>query len=104
MPPATVARSQASEPFSTKGRTSSRSTVTPRSAQPRSAPRIAAGIGQLLRPVEVPRGHGVVGGLAGGALGAVISPGGSGLLGAILGGAGGAALGKSVDRNNVRCR
>lgn len=46
----------------------------------------------------------IVGGLAGGALGAVISPGGSGLLGAILGGAGGAALGKSVDRNNVRCR
>ena len=46
MPPATVASSQASEPFSTKGRTSSRSTVTPRTAQPSSAPRIAAGIGQ----------------------------------------------------------
>lgn len=46
----------------------------------------------------------IVGGLAGGALGAVISPGGSGLLGALLGGAAGAAVGKSVDRNNVRCR
>ncbi|KQT32899.1 hypothetical protein ASG29_08785 [Sphingomonas sp. Leaf412] len=46
----------------------------------------------------------IVGGLAGGALGSIISPGGSGLLGALLGGAGGAALGQSVDRNNVRCR
>lgn len=46
----------------------------------------------------------IVGGLAGGALGSVISPGGSGLLGALLGGAGGAALGQSIDRNNVRCR
>ena len=46
----------------------------------------------------------IVGGLAGGALGAAIAPGNSGLLGALLGGVGGAALGQSVDRNNVRCR
>ncbi|WP_294352266.1 hypothetical protein [uncultured Sphingomonas sp.] len=46
----------------------------------------------------------IVGGLAGGALGAAIAPGGSGLLGALIGGAGGAALGQSVDKNNVRCR
>jgi hypothetical protein len=46
----------------------------------------------------------IVGGIAGGALGAAISPGGSGLLGALLGGAAGAAVGNSVDRNNVRCR
>ena len=51
----------------------------------------------------------IVGGIAGGALGAAIAPGGSGLLGALIGGAGGALLGKSVDkgnvdRNNVRCR
>lgn len=48
----------------------------------------------------------IVGGLAGGALGAAISPGGSGLLGALIGGAGGAALGQSIDRGGggVRCR
>lgn len=47
----------------------------------------------------------IVGGLAGGTLGAAIAPGGSALLGALIGGAGGAALGKSVDsNNNVRCR
>lgn len=49
----------------------------------------------------------IVGGLAGGALGAVIAPGNSGVLGALLGGAAGAAVGQSVDRNNtnnVRCR
>ena len=51
----------------------------------------------------------IVGGIAGGVLGAAIAPGGSGLLGALLGGAGGAALGQSVDRNQsgdraVRCR
>ncbi|QKR99411.1 hypothetical protein F9288_06960 [Sphingomonas sp. CL5.1] len=46
----------------------------------------------------------IVGGIAGGALGAAIAPGGSGLLGALLGGAGGALLGKSVDKSNVRCR
>ncbi|MHA6723358.1 glycine zipper 2TM domain-containing protein [Sphingomonas sp. RS2018] len=50
----------------------------------------------------------IVGGLAGGALGAAIAPGNSGLLGALLGGAAGAALGQSAERsnarNNVRCR
>ena len=46
----------------------------------------------------------IVGGIAGGALGAAIAPGGSGLLGALIGGAGGAVLGKSVDKGNVRCR
>ncbi|WP_375287680.1 hypothetical protein [Sphingomonas sp.] len=46
----------------------------------------------------------IVGGIAGGALGAALEPGGSGLLGAVLGGVGGAALGQSIDRNNVRCR
>ena len=53
----------------------------------------------------------IVGGLAGGTLGAVIAPGDSGVLGAIIGGIGGAAIGQSVDRNNqrrnnngVRCR
>jgi len=37
-------------------------------------------------------------------LGNIIAPGGSGLLGTLLGGAAGAAVGRSVDRNNVRCR
>ena len=46
----------------------------------------------------------IVGGLAGGTLGAVISPGGSGLLGALIGGAAGAAVGQSVDKGEVRCR
>jgi len=48
----------------------------------------------------------VVGGLAGGALGALIAPGGSGLLGALLGGVGGAIAGNAIDRNgnNPRCR
>lgn len=46
----------------------------------------------------------IIGGLAGGALGAAIAPGGSGLLGALIGGVGGAALGKSVDNKEVRCR
>ncbi|WEK44964.1 MAG: hypothetical protein P0Y64_04725 [Candidatus Sphingomonas colombiensis] len=46
----------------------------------------------------------IVGGIAGGALGAAIAPGGSGLLGALIGGVGGAALGKSVDKKDVRCR
>jgi hypothetical protein len=46
----------------------------------------------------------IVGGLAGGALGAAISPGGSGLLGALIGGAAGAAVGNSVDKGEVRCR
>ena len=50
----------------------------------------------------------IVGGLAGGTLGSIISPGGSGILGALLGGAAGAAAGQAIDRNNdrnnVRCR
>ncbi len=46
----------------------------------------------------------VVGGLAGGTLGAAIAPGGSELLGALLGGAAGAAIGQSVDKGDVRCR
>lgn len=46
----------------------------------------------------------IVGGLAGGALGAVIAPGGSGLLGALIGGAAGSAIGQSVDKGQVRCR
>ena len=46
----------------------------------------------------------IVGGIAGGALGAAIAPGGSGLLGAIIGGVGGAAAGQAIDKNNVRCR
>ena len=52
----------------------------------------------------------IVGGLAGGTLGAVIAPGDSSVLGAIIGGIGGAAIGQSVDRgkqrsgNGVRCR
>lgn len=46
----------------------------------------------------------IVGGIAGGVLGAVIAPGSSGVLGALIGGTGGAALGKSIDSNNVRCR
>lgn len=46
----------------------------------------------------------IVGGLAGGTLGAAIAPGGSGLLGALIGGAAGAAVGQSVDKSDVRCR
>lgn len=51
----------------------------------------------------------IVGGLAGGALGAAIAPGGSGLLGAIIGGVAGAAGGQAIDRGNnnnnrTRCR
>ncbi len=46
----------------------------------------------------------IVGGIAGGALGAAIAPGGSGLLGALIGGAGGAVAGQAIDKNNVRCR
>lgn len=46
----------------------------------------------------------IVGGIAGGALGAAIAPGGSGLLGALIGGAGGALAGQAIDRDNVRCR
>lgn len=54
----------------------------------------------------------IVGGAAGGLLGAAIAPGGSEVLGALLGGAAGAVLGKSADRGNtnnrnrrdIRCR
>jgi hypothetical protein len=52
----------------------------------------------------------IVGGLAGGSLGAVIAPGDSTVLGAIIGGVGGAVIGKSIDSGNgrnsngVRCR
>ncbi len=44
----------------------------------------------------------VVGGVAGGTLGAIL--GGGGPLGILLGGAAGALLGKSVDKGEVRCR
>ena len=48
----------------------------------------------------------IVGGVAGGALGAAIAPGGSGLLGALIGGAAGAIGGQAIDKgsNNTRCR
>ncbi|WP_260599742.1 hypothetical protein [Sphingomonas endolithica] len=58
----------------------------------------------------------IVGGVAGGALGAAIAPGGSGLLGAIIGAAGGALAGQAIDKsddnrgrrgrngNGTRCR
>jgi hypothetical protein len=46
----------------------------------------------------------IVGGIAGGALGAIIAPGRSSVLGALIGGAAGAAAGNAIDRDNVRCR
>ncbi|MBB3878243.1 glycine zipper 2TM domain-containing protein [Sphingomonas pseudosanguinis] len=46
----------------------------------------------------------IVGGIAGGALGAAITSGGSQTLGTLLGAAGGALAGRSIERNNVRCR
>lgn len=46
----------------------------------------------------------IVGGLAGGTLGAIIAPGGSELIGALIGGSAGAVLGREVDRGEVRCR
>ena len=48
----------------------------------------------------------IVGGVAGGALGAAIAPGGSGLLGALIGGAAGALGGKAIDKSSsdTRCR
>lgn len=46
----------------------------------------------------------VVGGAAGGALGAIIAPGGSEVLGAIIGAAAGAAIGREIERGEVRCR
>lgn len=44
----------------------------------------------------------VVGGIAGGALGAAIAPGGSGVLGALIGGVGGALAGKAIDKDSTR--
>ncbi|GHH14320.1 MULTISPECIES: hypothetical protein [Sphingomonas] len=44
----------------------------------------------------------VVGGIAGGALGAAIAPGGSGVLGALLGGVGGALAGQAIDKDSTR--
>ena len=46
----------------------------------------------------------IVGGVAGGALGALIAPGRSETLGALLGAAAGAAAGAAIDQNDVRCR
>ena len=46
----------------------------------------------------------IVGGIAGGALGAVLASGRSNTLGILLGAGAGAALGNAVARNNVRCR
>ena len=46
----------------------------------------------------------IVGGIAGGALGAVIAPGGSKTLGALLGGGAGALAGRAIERDQVRCR
>jgi Ni/Co efflux regulator RcnB len=46
----------------------------------------------------------IIGGIAGGALGNIVSPGDSKTLGTILGAAGGAVVGRSIDRNNVTCR
>ena len=46
----------------------------------------------------------IVGGIAGGALGAAITSGGSQTLGTLLGAAGGALAGRAIERNNVRCR
>jgi hypothetical protein len=46
----------------------------------------------------------IIGGLAGGALGNVLSSGRSSTLGTLLGVAGGAALGTSIDRGQVICR
>ena len=46
----------------------------------------------------------IVGGIAGGALGALIAPGGSKTLGALLGAAGGAVAGRAIERDQVKCR
>lgn len=46
----------------------------------------------------------IVGGIAGGALGALVTSGGSQTLGTLLGAGAGALAGRSIDRNNVRCR
>lgn len=46
----------------------------------------------------------IIGGIAGGGLGAALTSGRSETLGILLGAAGGALAGRSIDRNNVRCR
>lgn len=49
----------------------------------------------------------VVGGIAGGVLGAAIAPGGSGILGALLGAGAGALAGQAIDKDgsrDARCR
>ena len=46
----------------------------------------------------------IVGGIAGGALGAVIAPGGSKTLGALLGAGAGALAGRAIERDQVKCR
>ena len=46
----------------------------------------------------------IVGGIAGGALGASVTSGRSEVLGVLLGAAAGAAIGTSIDKDNVRCR
>lgn len=46
----------------------------------------------------------VVGAGVGGTLGAIIAPGGSEILGAMIGGAAGAAIGREVERGELRCR
>lgn len=46
----------------------------------------------------------IVGGVAGGALGALLTSGRSEPLGVLLGAAGGAVAGRAIDRNNVKCR
>ncbi len=46
----------------------------------------------------------IVGGIAGGTLGAIIAPGRSSVLGALIGGVAGAAAGQAIDKDNVRCR
>lgn len=46
----------------------------------------------------------IVGAIAGGILGNIIAPGGSETLGTILGAGAGALAGRSIDRNDARCR
>jgi hypothetical protein len=46
----------------------------------------------------------LIGGVAGGVLGNLLSNGGSSTLATLLGAGGGALLGRSIDRGNVKCR
>lgn len=46
----------------------------------------------------------IVGAIAGDTLGNIIAPGDSSLLGTLLGAGGGAIIGRSIDRNDARCR